>query len=67
MFWGAGYYRGMKIERDHASAYAQQQAAAQAPAPTAVDQLAKLAELKEQGVVTDAEFEVQKQKLLQGS
>ena len=67
MFWGAGYYRGMKIERDRAAAYARQQAAAQAPAPTAVDQLAKLAELKEQGVLSDVEFEVQKQRLLQES
>ena len=32
----------------------------------AIDQLTKLAQLHEQGVLTDAEFEVQKQKLLQG-
>ena len=32
----------------------------------AIDQLTKLAQLHDQGVLTDAEFEVQKQKLLQG-
>jgi len=31
-----------------------------------MDQLQKLAQLHEQGVLTDAEFEVQKQKILQG-
>ncbi len=44
------------------------------PAPEAgagtsdmLEQLSKLGELREQGVLTDAEFEVQKQKLLQGA
>lgn len=32
----------------------------------AIEQLKQLAELKESGVLTEAEFEVQKQKLLQG-
>ena len=31
-----------------------------------MEQLQKLAELHEQGILTDAEFEVQKQKILQG-
>jgi hypothetical protein len=31
-----------------------------------IEQLGKLGQLHEQGVLTDAEFEVQKQKLLQG-
>ena len=53
----------------------QQQQYEQAPPPPqgggamsedALDQLTKLAQLHEQGVLTDAEFEVQKQKLLQG-
>jgi hypothetical protein len=52
-----------------------QQAAAQAaPAPAAggisdaaIQQLQKLAELKSQGILTDAEFEEQKRKLLAGS
>ncbi|MET4637318.1 SHOCT domain-containing protein [Mycetocola sp. 2940] len=53
-------------------AYAQQayaQPAYDAPAPAAADpleQLQKLGELKAQGVLTDAEFEVQKAKLLAG-
>jgi hypothetical protein len=34
--------------------------------PQAMDQLKQLAELKDSGVLTDAEFEVQKQKILQG-
>ena len=53
---------------------AQQYAAAPAPAVAAaapagkstVDQLKELAELKQAGILTDAEFEVQKQKILQG-
>ena len=41
-----------------------------APAPAApqqdpMEQLEKLAKLKEQGILTDVEFEVQKQKILQ--
>jgi hypothetical protein len=32
----------------------------------AMEQLQKLAQLHEQGILTDAEFEVQKQKILQG-
>ena len=32
----------------------------------AIEQLKKLAELKDSGVLTDAEFELQKQKILQG-
>jgi hypothetical protein len=34
--------------------------------PQAMDQLKQLAELKDSGVLTEAEFEVQKQKILQG-
>ena len=42
-----------------------------APAPTGlgdagIEELKKLAELKEAGILTDAEFEVQKAKILQG-
>jgi hypothetical protein len=52
----------------------QQQYAQAPPAPAgggamsedAIDQLTTLAALHDQGVLTDAEFEVQKQKLLQG-
>jgi hypothetical protein len=46
------------------------QAAAPAPAgggtSDMLEQLEKLGELRKQGVLTEAEFEVQKQKLLQG-
>ena len=53
-------------------AYAQQQAYQQAPPPPAaslaggdvVSQLKELASLKEAGILTDAEFEAQKAKLL---
>ena len=55
----------------------QAQQAQQAPAPAApagaggmsaeaMDKLKQLADLHTQGVLTDAEFEVQKQKILQG-
>ena len=47
-----------------------QQGAAPAPAAPAqvpVEQLKQLAELREQGVLTDEEFEQQKRRLLQGS
>jgi Short C-terminal domain len=49
----------------------QQAPPAAAPAPGGMDddamaRLQKLAELHTQGVLTDAEFEVQKQKILQG-
>ena len=48
----------------------QQQAAAATPAPTggitddAIEQIQKLGALKEQGLITDDEFEAQKRKLL---
>jgi hypothetical protein len=51
--------------------YAQQQAAQQpaaqpqaAPAPDPIAQLKQLAELRDQGILTDAEFEAQKAKVL---
>lgn len=47
--------------------YAQQQYAQPAPAPSpsdTVEQLKQLAELKSQGILTDAEFEAQKAKVL---
>jgi hypothetical protein len=50
--------------------YAQQQAPAAPPAEDAMDnkldQLKQLADLKAQGVLTDAEFEAQKAKILAG-
>ncbi|HXN59701.1 MAG TPA: SHOCT domain-containing protein [Acidimicrobiales bacterium] len=52
--------------------YAQQQQAAPPPPPAApardtVAQLKDLADLKSQGILTDAEFEAQKAKILAGS
>jgi len=40
------------------------QPAPAAPAPDPIEQLQKLAELKNQGILTDAEFEAQKAKIL---
>ena len=36
------------------------------PAPSALDQLTQLGELRNAGVLTDAEFEAQKQRILNG-
>jgi hypothetical protein len=44
--------------------YVRQTAATTGAAPSSADQLAKLADLKNQGVLTDAEFEAQKAKIL---
>jgi hypothetical protein len=37
------------------------------PQPSVADQLTKLADLRDRGALTDAEFEAQKAKLLAGS
>jgi hypothetical protein len=65
-----------RLEQLEQQQYQQPQYAAPpppAPAPAAggmtddsFEQLQKLAQLKEQGILTDAEFEVQKAKILQG-
>jgi len=47
-------------------AYEEQPAAA-APAPDPLEQLKQLGELKASGVLTDAEFEAQKAKILAGA
>ena len=61
------------IEDLQAQQYQQQAYQQQAPPPAAggmsedsIEKLKQLASLHEQGVLTDAEFEVQKQKILQG-
>jgi flagellar biosynthesis/type III secretory pathway M-ring protein FliF/YscJ len=67
--------RGGKMqERSAAEAAEQQKAfdayvkqAAGTGGDTTADQLSKLADLKSQGVITDAEFEAQKSKILAGS
>ena len=66
----ADYDRDARIAELEAqqAATGQQQAApppAAAPQADMVTQLEKLGQLKQQGILTDAEFEVQKQKILQ--
>ncbi len=62
--------RGGKMHEHAAAEAAQQQKAFDdyvkqaASAPSSADQLSKLADLKSQGVITDAEFEAQKSKIL---
>lgn len=64
--------KGAEAGAQQAAEQAAQQAPAAPPAaaggmsPEAIEQLKQLAELHTQGVLTDAEFEVQKQKILQG-
>jgi Short C-terminal domain len=57
-----------ELEAQQAGTGQQQAAPPPAAAPQAdmVTQLEKLGQLKQQGILTDAEFEVQKQKILQG-
>jgi ABC-type multidrug transport system fused ATPase/permease subunit len=60
---------GSMHERAEAAAQQQQKAfddyvKQAASAPSSTDELAKLADLKEKGVITDAEFEAQKAKIL---
>jgi methyl coenzyme M reductase gamma subunit len=79
MVGGAGYYAGKKVqegreddaERDARLAQLEAEQT-QAPAGSGIsddtiEQLGKLGQLHEQGVLTDAEFDAQKQKLLQGA
>lgn len=64
--------RDAQIQADRQAAYAQTAAPAPAPAPAAapggdtLSQLERLADLKTQGILTDAEFEAQKAKILAG-
>ena len=79
MVGGVAYHAGKKVQEGRDDDYERDaqiqelQAQQAAPAPAAggmtdntIEQLGKLGQLHEQGVLTDAEFEVQKQKLLQG-
>ena len=79
MVGGAGYYAGKKIQEGR-EADAERDARlddveAQQGAPPrsggmsddVIDQLGKLGQLHEQGVLTDEEFAAQKQKLLQST
>jgi hypothetical protein len=65
----ADYERDARLEQLEAQQYQQAQQAPQGGGMTdnTIEQLGKLGQLHEQGVLTDAEFEVQKQKLLQGA
>lgn len=53
-----------QMQMQAAQQQAAQQQAAQAPADDLIGQLERLAELKKQGILTDAEFESQKARLL---
>ena len=68
----AGRWAAKEEQQQHAARRAEPQYAPPPPAPAANDMDAKLAQLKdlgalkEQGVLTDAEFEVQKDRILHG-
>ena len=73
MVGGGAYLAGKKVQEGR-----QQQEAAEAPAESAppppsaatsdmIEQLKQLGELRKDGVLTEAEFDEQKQKLLQSS
>jgi len=81
MVGGAAYYAGKRVQEgreddayrdarlDELESQQGQQAAPQGGggmSSGSIEQLKQLGELHEQGVLTDAEFEVQKQKVLQG-
>ena len=51
-------------QQDEQADYDEQQAAAAAPAPDPIRQLKDLADLKSQGILTEDEFQAQKQKIL---
>ena len=81
MVGGAAYYTGKRVQEGREAdadrdarleeLEAQQATAAPPPAPAPepdmVEQLERLAKLKEQGILTDEEFAAQKQKLLAGA
>jgi hypothetical protein len=81
MVGGAAYYAGKKVQSGREAEAdqdariddleSQQYAAAPAPSggisPETIEQLKQLGELKTSGILTDAEFEEQKRKLLAGS
>jgi hypothetical protein len=79
MVGGAGYYAGKKTQerrdedagRDARLGEVEAQQSAAPPAgglsDEMIEQLSKLGQLHDQGVLTDAEFDGQKQKLLQSA
>ena len=80
MVGGVAYHAGKRVQEGREEDYdrdqriaeleAQQATNAPAAAPAApqvdIEQLEKLAQLKDQGILTQAEFDVQKAKLLAG-
>lgn len=70
----AAQYEAMQQQAEYEAQQQQYAPPAPAPAPApsggltddAINKLKELAELKSQGIITDAEFEVQKAKLLNG-
>ena len=65
--WGAEPGGGYEQQQQYAEPqYAEPEPAPAAPAPDPLDQLRQLGELKASGVLTDAEFEAQKAKILAG-
>lgn len=73
MVGGGAYYAGKKVQQGREQDADQDQNPEGAPAPAAsggisdqtIEQLQKLGDLRKQGVLTEEEFEQQKQKLLQ--
>ena len=66
-------HQQQKYDQQNEQAYAEQQQAAPAPAPAApaagpsdeaINKLKELAQLKDQGILTEAEFDAQKAKIL---
>lgn len=57
---------GYEQQQQYAQPAPREAPAPAAPAPTTVDQLTQLAALRDQGVLTDGEFEAEKAKILAG-
>ncbi len=62
---GTAYAVGKHVQGNRDADAAQAPPEAEAPAEDVYAELERLAELKDKGVLTDAEFEVQKHKLLE--
>jgi hypothetical protein len=65
---GGAYLAGKKVQegRDEEAAYEEEPQGGGGLSPEAIEELKQLAQLKDQGILTEEEFEQQKQKLLQG-
>ena len=64
---GAAFYaakRGASAGREEQPNEAQDEGAAPEPAPDSIEQIKELAELHEQGILTEEEFAAEKKKLL---